>query len=31
MPVHNQFVGLFDNGRMKVRGLEVWRSDARLL
>jgi len=28
MPVHNQFVGLFDNGRMKVRGLEVRRSDA---
>jgi DNA polymerase-2 len=28
MPVHNQFVGLFDDGRMKVRGLEVRRSDA---
>lgn len=31
MPVHNQFVGLFDNGRMKVRGLEVRRSDAPLI
>jgi DNA polymerase II len=28
MPVHNQFVGLFDDGRLKVRGLEVRRSDA---
>lgn len=28
MPVHNQFVGLFDDGRIKVRGLEVRRSDA---
>ncbi|SPP64176.1 DNA polymerase domain-containing protein [Nitrospira lenta] len=31
MPVHNQFVGLFDNGRMKVCGLEVRRSDAPLI
>lgn len=31
MPVHNQFVGLFDDGRMKVRGLEVRRSDAPLI
>lgn len=31
MPVHNQFVGLFDDGRMKVRGLEVRRSDAPLV
>ena len=28
MPVHNQFVGLFDDGQMKIRGLEVRRSDA---
>jgi DNA polymerase-2 len=31
MPVHNQFVGLFDDGTMKVRGLEVRRSDAPLV
>jgi DNA polymerase II len=31
MPVHNQFVGVFDDGRMKVRGLEVRRSDAPLV
>lgn len=31
MPVHNQFVGLLDDGRMKVRGLEVRRSDAPLV
>jgi DNA polymerase-2 len=31
MPVHNQFVGLFDDGRMKVRGLEVRRSDTPLV
>jgi DNA polymerase-2 len=31
MPVHNQFVGLFDDGRMKVRGIEVRRSDAPLV
>jgi DNA polymerase-2 len=28
MPVHNQFVGVLDDGAMKVRGLEVRRSDA---
>jgi len=31
MPVHNQFVGLFDDGSLKVRGLEVRRSDAPLI
>jgi DNA polymerase-2 len=31
MPVHNQFVGVFDDGTMKVRGLEVRRSDAPLV
>ncbi|HXX76199.1 MAG TPA: DNA polymerase domain-containing protein [Nitrospiraceae bacterium] len=31
MPVHNQFVGLFDDGRIKVRGLEIRRSDAPLI
>lgn len=31
MPVHNQFVGLFDDGLMKVRGLEVRRSDAPVI
>ena len=31
MPVHNQFVGVFDDGSMKVRGLEVRRSDAPLI
>ena len=28
MPVPNQFVGVFENGGMKVRGLELRRSDA---
>src|SRR5881397_1185518 len=28
MPVHNQFAGVFETGEMKVRGLEVRRSDA---
>jgi DNA polymerase-2 len=28
MPVPNQFVGVFENGTMKIRGLEVRRSDA---
>ena len=28
MPVPNQFVGLFDTGDLKIRGLEVRRSDA---
>jgi DNA polymerase-2 len=28
MPVPNQFVGLFDHGGMKVRGIELRRSDA---
>jgi DNA polymerase elongation subunit (family B) len=31
MPVPNQFVGLFDHGGMKVRGIELRRSDAPLL
>ena len=31
MPVHNQFIGLFDDGGLKVRGLEVRRSDAPLI
>ncbi len=31
MPVHNQFVGAFQDGTMKVRGLEVRRSDAPLI
>jgi DNA polymerase-2 len=28
MPVPNQFLGVFENGEMKIRGLEVRRSDA---
>jgi DNA polymerase II len=28
MPVPNQFVGLFDHGAMKIRGIEIRRSDA---
>jgi DNA polymerase-2 len=28
MPVPNQFVGLFDHGPMKIRGIELRRSDA---
>jgi DNA polymerase-2 len=31
MPVPNQFVGLFDHGVMKIRGIEIRRSDAPLL
>ena len=31
MPVPNQFVGLFDHGGMKIRGIELRRSDAPLL
>ncbi len=31
MPVHNQFIGVFDDGNLKVRGLEVRRSDAPLI
>jgi len=31
MPVHNQFAGVFETGEMKVRGLEVRRSDAPLV
>lgn len=31
MPVPNQFVGLFDHGAIKVRGVEIRRSDAPLL
>lgn len=31
MPVHNQFAGLFDTGEMKIRGLELRRSDAPLV
>jgi DNA polymerase-2 len=31
MPVPNQFVGVFEQGGMKVRGLELRRSDAPLL
>jgi DNA polymerase II len=31
MPVPNQFVGLFEHGTMKVRGVEIRRSDAPLL
>jgi len=30
MPVPNQFVGLFDHGAMKIRGIEIRRSDAPL-
>ncbi len=31
MPVHNQFAGLFETGEMKIRGIEIRRSDAPLL
>ena len=31
MPVPNQFVGLFDHGGMKIRGIEIRRSDAPFL
>src|SRR5215510_13746318 len=31
MPVPNQFVGLFDHGAMKIRGIEIRRSDAPCL
>jgi DNA polymerase-2 len=31
MPVPNQFVGVFEHGPMKVRGVEIRRSDAPLL
>ena len=31
MPVHNQFAGVFETGEMKVRGLEVRRSDAPMV
>ena len=31
MPVPNQFVGLFDHGGMKVRGIELRRTDTPLL
>lgn len=31
MPVPNQFVGLFEQGSMKIRGIELRRSDAPLL
>ena len=31
MPVPNQFVGLFDHGPMKTRGIEIRRSDAPFL
>jgi len=31
MPVPNQFVGLFDDGAMKIRGIEIRRSDAPFL
>ncbi|MGA6827242.1 DNA polymerase domain-containing protein [Nitrospira sp. NS4] len=31
MPVPNQFVGVFEHGGMKVRGIELRRSDAPLL
>lgn len=31
MPVHNQFAGLFETGEMKLRGIEVRRSDAPLV
>jgi DNA polymerase-2 len=31
MPVPNQFVGLFDHGAMKIRGIEIRRSDAPIL
>ncbi len=31
MPVPNQFVGLFDHGAMKIRGIEIRRSDTPFL
>lgn len=31
MPVHNQFAGLFETGEMKLRGIEIRRSDAPLI
>src|SRR5262249_58178278 len=31
MPVPNQFVGVFEHGPMKVRGVEIRRSDAPLI
>ena len=31
MPVPNQFVGLFEHGAMKIRGIEIRRSDAPFL
>jgi len=31
MPVHNQFAGLFETGEMKIRGIEIRRSDAPLV
>jgi len=31
LPVPNQFVGLFDHGGMKIRGIELRRTDAPLL
>jgi DNA polymerase elongation subunit (family B) len=31
MPVPNQFVGLFDHGAMKIRGIEIRRNDAPFL
>ena len=31
MPVPNQFIGLFEQGGMKIRGIELRRSDAPLL
>jgi DNA polymerase elongation subunit (family B) len=31
MPVPNQFVGLFDHGAMKIRGIEIRRSDVPFL
>jgi DNA polymerase elongation subunit (family B) len=31
MPVHNQFAGLFETGEMKLRGIEIRRSDSPLV
>lgn len=31
MPVHNQFVGLFETGELKIRGIEIRRADAPLI
>ncbi|MGH7208104.1 MAG: DNA polymerase domain-containing protein [Nitrospiraceae bacterium] len=31
MPVHNQFVGMFETGESKIRGLEIRRADAPLI